>query len=495
MTLISRVLGFIRDMLIARIFGADSGTDAFFIAFKIPNFFRRLFAEGAFAQAFVPAMIDYESQGGKTALRDFIDRAGGTLAVLLMLASITGMLIAPVLVAVFAPGFLREGEPFGLSVRMLRITMPYLFFIVSVAFAGSILNAHGRFAVPAVTPVLLNVCMIVAAVWGAPSLAEPIMALAWGVLCAGAVQLLFQFPELMRLRLLPRLRFGFSDPVVMRTLKMMGAAAFAVSATQFNLLLDTFMASFLEAGSVSWLYYSDRLAEFPLGILGIALATVILPKLSRDHVAEDVMAFSRALDGGMKVALLLGMPATVGLVLLAEPVLFALFQYDEFSPRDVVFAGRSVAAYAFGLMGFIAIKVLATGFSARKDLSTPVRFGVYALFANVFLNVLLILPLAHAGLALATSLAAFINAGLLLLKLLKDKVYQPGQGWSVFMLRIALASSVMALILYGFAVPLNWQAWGFSERVINLALSIVLGAAVYLAMLILLGLKPRHLYV
>ena len=493
LTLVSRILGFIRDMLIARIFGADSGTDAFFIVFKIPNFFRRLFAEGAFAQAFVPALIDYERQGCKPALQDFIDRTGGTLAALLMLASIIGMLAAPILIVVFAPGFLREGAQFELSVQMLRITMPYLFFIASVAFAGSILNAHGRFAVPAVTPVLLNICMIVAAVWIAPLLAEPILALAWGVLVAGIVQLLFQFPALKRLGLVPRLQLGFSDPAVMRTLKMMGPAVFAVSVTQVNLLLDTFMASFLKTGSVSWLYYSDRLVEFPLGILGVALATVILPKLSRDHVAEDAAAFSRALDWGLRWALLLGMPASVGLILLAEPVLFALFQYGEFTADDVGLAGRSLMGYASGLMGFVLIKVLATGFSARKDLATPVRFGVYALFANMILNMVLILPLAHAGLALATSLAAFINAGLLLLKLVKDRVYRPGPGWSVFALRVGLANAVMALALYGLVEPSNWQAWHFADRVIYLALSIALGGAVYLAILGLMGLKPRHL--
>jgi putative peptidoglycan lipid II flippase len=495
LTLVSRILGFIRDMLIARIFGADSGTDAFFIVFKIPNFFRRLFAEGAFAQAFVPALIDYERQGCKPALQDFIDRAGGTLAALLMLASIIGMLAAPILIVVFAPGFLREGAQFELSVQMLRITMPYLFFIASVAFAGSILNAHGRFAVPAVTPVLLNICMIVAAVWIAPLLAEPILALAWGVLVAGIVQLLFQFPALKRLGLVPRLQLGLSDPAVMRTLKMMGPAVFAVSVTQVNLLLDTFMASFLKTGSISWLYYSDRLVEFPLGILGVALATVILPKLSRDHVAEDAAAFSRALDWGLRWVLLLGMPASVGLALLAEPVLFALFQYGEFTAVDVGLAGRSLMGYASGLMGFMLIKVLATGFSARKDLATPVRFGVYSLFANMILNMVLILPLAHAGLALATSLAAFINAGLLLLKLVKDQVYRPGPGWPVFALRIGLANVVMALTLHGLVKPSNWQGWHSADRVIYLALSIALGGAVYLAMLGLMGLKPRHLAV
>lgn len=493
LTLFSRILGFVRDMMIARIFGADSGTDAFFVAFKIPNFFRRLFAEGAFAQAFVPVLIDFGRQNRQAAMQDFIDRAGGTLAMLLILVSIMGMAAAPILIMVFAPGFLQEEKQFELSVQLLRITMPYLFFIVSVAFAGSILNAQGRFAVPAITPVLLNVCMIAAAVWLAPMMAEPIVALAWGVLVAGIVQLLFQFPALLHLRRVPRLRLGLADSRVMRTLKMMGPAVFAVSVTQVNLLLDTFMASFLESGSVSWLYYSERLVEFPLGISGVALATVILPKLSSEHAREDAGAFSKALDTGLKTVLLLGVPASAGLIVLAEPVLFALFQYDEFTPADVGNAGRSLVAYASGLLGFMLVKVLATGFSARKDLTTPVRLGVYALLANLLLNMLLILPLAHAGLALATSLAAFVNAGLLLGKLLQDRVYRPGPGWLGFIWKVALASVAMAVTLYGVVDPSSWLAWRPSDRVVNLILSIVLGGAVYLAMLGLMGLKPRYL--
>ena len=482
-------------MLIARVFGVDSGTDAFFIVFKIPNFFRRLFAEGAFAQAFIPVLISYERQGCRLALQHFIDRVGGTLAVLLMLVTIIGIVAAPVLIMVFAPGFLREGRQFELSVQMLRIVMPYLFFITSVAFAGSILNAHGRFAVPAVTPVLLNIGMIIAMVRVAPLLAEPILALAWGVLAAGVMQLLVQFPALRRLGLVPRLRLGFNDPCIMRVLRRMGPAVFAVSITQINLLLDSFMASFLEPGSISWLYYSDRLVEFPLGILGVALATVILPKLSRDEADANAESFSRALDWGLRWVLLLGLPATVGLVSLAEPVLFALFQYGEFTATDVGLAGRSLMAYASGLVGFMLIKVLVTGFSARKDLATPVRLGVYALIANMLLNILLIWPLAHAGLALATSLSAFVNAGLLLLKLVNDQVYRPSQGWPVFALKIVMANAVMLLVLYGFTESSSWRTWHSTDRAMNLTLSIGLGGVVYIAMLGLVGLKPRHLSV
>jgi putative peptidoglycan lipid II flippase len=295
MTMISRILGFIRDMMFARFFGADSGTDAFFVAFKIPNFLRRLFAEGAFSQAFVPVLSDYKEQGSKRALRHFIDRTAGTLAIILMLVTIAGMLAAPYLIMLFAPGFAWEGEQYDLAVQMLRITFPYLFFISSVAFAGGILNSFGRFAVPAFTPVFLNLCLIAATIWLAPLMDKPVVALAWGVFFAGAVQLAFQFPALRRLGLVPRLRFGFKDSGVKHILKLMVPALFGVSITQINLLLDTLIASFLATGSVSWLYYSDRLVEFPLGLFGIALATVILPSLSKNHAADDMQSFSKSL--------------------------------------------------------------------------------------------------------------------------------------------------------------------------------------------------------
>ncbi|MCK5188643.1 MAG: murein biosynthesis integral membrane protein MurJ, partial [Methylococcales bacterium] len=296
MTMISRILGFIRDMLFARIFGIDSGTDAFFVAFKIPNFLRRLFAEGAFSQAFVPVLSDYKEQGSQQALKLFIDRTAGTLALILLLVTIVGVIAAPVLITLFAPGFLGEGKQFDLAVQMLRITFPYLFFISLVAFAGGILNSHGKFAIPAFTPVFLNICMIAAAIWLSPLMPDPIVALAWGVFAAGIVQLSFQFPALYQLGLLPNLKFGFKDPGVKRILKLMLPAIFGVSVTQINLLLDTLIASFLVAGSVSWLYYSDRLVEFPLGIFGIALATVILPNLSQKHAKGDPEAFSHMLD-------------------------------------------------------------------------------------------------------------------------------------------------------------------------------------------------------
>jgi len=493
MTLISRVFGFIRDMLIAHVFGVGSATDAFFVAFKIPNFLRRLFAEGAFAHAFVPVLSDYKERGSKVALKQFIDKTAGTLSVFLLLITVVGVVAAPLLIMLLAPGFIWQGSQYELSVQLLQITFPYLFFVTLVAFSGGILNAHGQFAIPALTPVFLNICMIAAAIRLAPLMDEPVTALAWGVFAAGLVQLLFQFPALMRLGLLPKLRLDFNDPGVKKVTSLMLPAIFSVSVTQINLLLDTLMASFLTVGSVSWLYYSDRLVEFPLGILGIALATAILPNLSKSYAAEDSVTFSSALDWGLRWVVLVGVPATIGLVMLAEPMLSTLFQYHEFAISDVYRTGQSLKTYALGLLGFILIKVLVSGFSARGDMKTPVRYGGYAMLVSLGLNLLLVFPLAHAGLALATSLGAFFNAFLLLRKLHKDKVYQPETGWRLFFVRVFFAGGIMAAALFYFVDTAWWNDWNSTERVIHLMKWIVIGLVIYMATLLLTGLRPKHL--
>lgn len=492
MTLISRILGFVRDMLIARIFGVDLATDAFFVAFKIPNFLRRLFVEGAFAHAFVPVLSDYRD-GSQAELKQFINKTAGTLMALLMLMALIGMVAAPVLILLLAPGFPWQGEQHKLAVLLLQITLPYLFFIGFVAFAGSILNAHGRFAASAITPAILNICMIATAIWLAPLMNQPVEALAWGVFIAGIVQVFFQIPALSRLGLMPRLSLGFNDPGVKKVLKLMLPAIFSASVTQVNLLLDTLMASFLAMGSVSWLYYSDRLVEFPLGILGVALATVILPGLAKSHAARDAAAFSDALDWGLRLVFLIGVPATIGLILLAEPLLSTLFQYKEFGAGDVHLAGKSLMAYACGLMCFILVKILVSGFTSRQDMRTPVRYGVYALIASLILHVLLIFPLAHAGLALATSLGALFNAALLLKKLLKERIYIPVNGWRLFFIRILLASVTMSACLYYLVDWHWWSHWDSKHRVLNLLLWVVIGMVIYSATLILTGLRLRHL--
>ncbi|WP_026146999.1 murein biosynthesis integral membrane protein MurJ [Methylomonas sp. MK1] len=493
MTMISRIMGFVRDMLFANIFGVNAATDAFFVAFRIPNFLRRLFMEGAFAQAFVPTLADYNEKGSREALQLFIDRTAGTLAVLLMLFTVAGVIAAPLLILLFAPGFLWEGGQYELAVQMLRITFPYLFFVTLVAFAGAILNAHGKFAIPALTPVFLNICMIGAAVWISPLMEQPIMALAWGVFAAGVVQLLFQIPALARLRLLPRPRWGYQDPAVKRMLKQMLPAIFGVSVVQVNLLFGTLVASFLTSGSVSWLYYSDRLVEFPLGILGVALATVILPRLSENHAADDAMAFSKALDWGLKLVLLIGLPATLGLTLLAEPLLSTLFQYNEFGSDDVRMSGKSLMAYALGLLAFMLIKILVPGFTSRQDTQTPMRFGMYSIVANIVLSLLLAFPFAHAGIALATTLSAYLNALLLLLRLLKTRTYRPSEQWLSYILRIVAANAVMSGFLYYFVDATLWLDWNASQRGLHLGMTIGLAILIYSLTLVLLGIRPRHI--
>ena len=495
MTLISRILGFIRDMLIAHLFGVDSATDAFFVAFKVPNFLRRLYTEGAFAHAFVPVLSDYKKRGNKASLKQFIDKTAGTLSVFLLLITLIGVVAAPVLIMLLAPGFMWQGSQYELSVQLLQITFPYLFFIALVAFASSILNAYEQFAIPALTPVFMNICMIAAAIWLAPLMDKPVTALAWGVFATGIVQLSFQFPALIRLGLMPKLRLGFDDSGVKRVINLLLPAIFSVSVTQINLLLDTLIASFLTVGSVSWLYYSDRLVEFPLGILGIALATVILPSLSKSHAAEDLTAFSNSLDWGLRLVVLIGLPATIGLLLLAEPMLSTLFQYNEFGVNDVHFAGQSLKAYSLGLLGFILIKILVPGFTSRGDMKTPVRYGVYAMIVSLGLNVVLVFPLAHAGLALATSLGAFFNAALLLRKLQKDKVYRPANGWWMFTARVSLAAGAMSAGLYYWIDVDWWNHWNSAARAINLVKWISLGFAIYIATLLLTGLRPKHLAV
>lgn len=501
MTLVSRILGFLRDMLLARLFGAGVGTDAFFVAFKIPNFLRRLFAEGAFSQAFVPVFSEYKSKGDENALADLRDHVAGTLGGILLLVSVLGILIAPLLIIVFAPGFLHQGAQYDLSVQMLRITFPYILFISLTAFAGGMLNTFGRFAVPAVTPVLLNLAMIGAALWLSPMMAEPVVALAWGVFIAGVAQLLFQYPALRRIGQWPRPRWGWRHAGVQRVLGLMMPAIFGSSVAQISLLIDTLIASFLVSGSVSWLYYSDRLMEFPLGVFGIALATVILPKLSQRHAENSPEKFSQTLDWGLRWVWLLGLPATVGLFMLAMPILATLFQYGEFSGGDVEMAGLSLMAYALGLPAFILIKVLAPGFYSRQDTRTPVMIGLIALASNLILNLLFVWGLTragvagvHAGLALATTLSAYLNAGLLYRGLRREGLCRHQRGWGGLLLQGLLANgSMIAVMLTGMAGLSEWLGWGAGQRAVHLSLLVVASIAVYFLTLRLAGLRWREL--
>ena len=494
MTTLSRVFGLLRDVVIATLFGPGAGVDAFIVAFRIPNFLRRLFAEGGFSQAFVPVLSEYKEQRSDKEVRALLDETSASLGLVLFAVTVVGVLAAPILVYVFAPGFSGEPEKQLLAGDMLRITFPYILFISLTAMAAGVLNTYGQFAVPAFTPVLLNLVLISFAIWLAPQLAEPVQALAWAVLVAGVLQLLFQLPFLKRFGMLPRPGFKRDPDGVRRILKLMLPTLFAVSITQINLLIDTVIASFLVSGSISWLYFSDRLMEFPLGVFGVALATVILPSLSKQHASGEQAQYSATMDWALKLVFLIAIPAALGLALLAGPMLTTLFQYRAFTAMDVEMSAQSLVAYSLGLPAFIFIKILASGFFSRQDTLSPVKIGVVAMLSNVILNLLLVGPLAHAGLALATSLSAFINAGLLFFLLRRKDYYQPSTGWWRYLLKIVVAVSIMAVLLYSTAPVLEtWLQWDVYHRAGNLLLWIGTGALVYFISLILLGIRPKQM--
>ena len=494
MTLISRVLGLARDTAIAAMFGASAATDAFFVAFKIPNLFRRLFAEGAFSQAFVPVLAGHKTKDNPEDVRRLVDAVFSTLALVLLGVSALFIVAAPFLITLFAPGFVGDASRFDLSVSLLRLTSPYLLFIALTALLSGVLNTYGRFALPALTPALLNISFIACTVWLAPRLERPVFALAVAVGIGGALQLGIQFIGAWRIGMLPRPTRRLAHPGVKRILLLMGPAVFGVSVAQINFLVDTFVASFLQQGSISWLYFADRLMEFPLGIFGIALGTVILPHLSEHHARDERDGFSDTLDWALRAVLTLTLPSAVGLAVLAAPILSTLFEYGEFTARDVVQSSYALMTYAAGLTGFIMVKVLAPGYYARQDTRTPVKIGVLSMLTNVVLCALLAWPLKHAGLALATSVAAFVNSALLLRGLLRTGVYRPRPGWGLFTLRIVGACTLMGVALWVFAdAPARWSARSLVERGGLLAALVAGGATIYGLTLWLGGLRFAHL--
>jgi len=493
MTFISRILGFVRDIVIARLFGAGLGADVFFVAFKIPNFLRRLFAEGAFAQAFIPVLAEYRQRGDKD-LKQLIAATSGSLTSILFLITATGVIAAPLLIMIFAPGFIGNPDKLELASNLLKITFPYLFFISLTALAGSILNSFGKFAVPALTPVFLNLSLIGCALWLSPHLEKPVTALAWGVFIGGVVQLFFQIPFLIKIGQLPKPKWGWKDSGVKKILTLMIPAMFGVSVAQINLLLDTLLASFLVTGSISWLYYSDRLVEFPLGVFGIALSTVILPSLSKKHAAKSKTEFSHTIDWALRWVFIIATPAAIGLIWLAEPLLLTLFQYGEFSPKDAHNASLSLMAYGLGLLPFIFIKVLAPGYYARQDTKTPVKIGVIAMVTNMVLNIILMIKYAYIGLALATALSAMLNAGLLYIGLRKLGVYQPDSGWGRFIAKLIVPNTILLLLLYWFTpestIWINSDAW---QRFTLLFSLISASITLYFISLSLVGIKVKQL--
>ena len=503
MTLLSRIAGFVRDMLQGMLFGTGGAMSAFIVAYRIPNFLRRVFAEGSMAMAFVPVLNEIKQKGDKAALKEFVDHMAGALCAVVLVVAGIGVLAAPLVAQLFAPGWTgEEAEKLGQTAAMLRVTFPYLLFISMMALAASILNSFGKFALPAFTPVLHNLTMIAAMFWLAPRFDIPPMGLAWGVLIAGALQLVLLWPALGKLGLRPRLRLGFRHPEVRKVGRLMLPTLFSSSVAQVNLLVGTAFASLLVDGSQDWLYYSDRLIEFPLGLFGVALGTVILPHLSRRHADADASGYNTSLDWGMRVALLVGVPAGLGLMLLAEPLTATIYNYGRFTDHDTRMSAISLTVMAVGIPGFMLSKVLAPAFYARQDTRTPMRAAIWTVLVNVALTIAITWPLwrnavpgAHGGIAAASGLAGLFNAWLLWGYLRRAGIYQPVAGWGRFLLRMAVACVVMAAAVLAVRLWIgDWTAiddWRL--RVGGLLAAVAIGGLAYAGAQVALGLRPRHL--
>jgi len=493
MTFVSRISGLVRDVVMANILGSSSLADAFFVAFRIPNFLRRIFGEGAFSQAFIPVFSELTAQNTQEAKR-FVNATAAVLALITLMLSVLGIIFAPFLVSLYAGGYADDPVKFQNTVDALRVMFPYLFCISLVAMSGGILNTQNRFAVPAITPVLLNICMILALWLLLPYAENATQALAVGVLIAGVVQLLFQVPSLRKEGYLPTFKLDTQNQATRRVFKLMLPAVFSVSVVQVNMFVNTRLASFLETGSVSWLYYSDRLMEFPVGVFGIALATVVLPSLSKEHAQGDPRHFSNMMDWALRWVVLIALPATLALYVLAVPLLSTIFQYNAFGVADVEMAALALKAFSGGVCGFIFVKVLAPGFFAKQDTKTPMKIAVVAVVVNVILSVILSQSLQHTGLALSVSIAAWLNAALLLIMLRLRGIYAPLKGWFWFLLRTIVAVAVMTTgLLWLNEVNSVWYGWSLFERVQRLLILVAVGALTYFSSLWVLGIRPNQL--
>ncbi len=487
MTFISRVLGFGRDLLAAQIFGVSASVDAFYIAFKIPNFMRNLFAEGAFSQAFVPVLSDFRQNKKNDEIRTFIQCMAASLIVILLIVTILGVLGSPYLISLFAPGL--EPYSFGLASGMLRITFPYLMLISLSAFVGSVLNCYGIFAVPALTPALLNICLIATA-YGFSHLTTPVESQAWGVLIAGFVQLFFQIPFLNRIGILVIPKFRGHNEGVKRVLKLIIPALFGSSFAQISILLNTILASFLITGSITWLYYSERLAYFPLGVFGVALATVALPQLSRQHAAGSTEGFSSVLDWGLRCNLLIGIPAAITMLMLSGPLVICLFYYGKFTIHDVLMTQQSVIAYAIGLPAFMLAKILSSAFYSMQDTKTPVRISIISLIIGMSLSVILIIPLGHTGLALATGLSAWANVVCLWVLLFRKGIQRIKKGWLKFLMQLVFANSMILIFFWwDYNDIITWSSWNGAQRFIHIVLLGVGSIAIYVFFLWLCNMR------
>ncbi|MEN0581440.1 putative peptidoglycan lipid II flippase [Phytobacter palmae] len=492
MTMFSRVLGFARDAIVARVFGAGMATDAFFVAFKLPNLLRRIFAEGAFSQAFVPILAEYKSKQGEEATRVFVAYVSGLLTLALAIVTLAGMLAAPWVILVTAPGFADTADKFALTSQLLQITFPYILLISLASLAGAILNTWNRFSVPAFAPTFLNISMIGFALFGAPYFHPPVLALAWAVTVGGVLQLVYQLPHLKKIGMLVLPRISFRDAGAMRVMKQMGPAILGVSVSQISLIINTIFASFLVSGSVSWMYYADRLMEFPSGVLGVALGTILLPSLSRSFASGNHDEYCRLMDWGLRLCFLLALPSAVALGILAKPLTVSLFQYGKFTPFDAQMTQRALIAYSVGLMGLIVVKVLAPGFYSRQDIKTPVKIAIVTLVMTQLMNLAFIGPLKHAGLSLSIGLAACLNASLLYWQLRRQNIFTPQAGWGRFLTRLIIAVIVMAAALLGmlYVMP-DWAQGNMAHRLIRLMAVVAVGVVAYFATLALLGFRVK----
>ncbi|PLK48459.1 murein biosynthesis integral membrane protein MurJ [Uliginosibacterium sp. TH139] len=492
LTLLSRVLGLVREMLVANLFGAGMLTDAFNVAFRLPNLLRRLFAEGAFSQAFVPILAEYRSQRGEAETHALINHVASLLGLIVLVVSILGVIASPWIIHATAGGFARNPEKFALTVELTRITFPYIFFMAMVALSAGVLNTWSRFSIPAFTPVLLNLSFIGMALFAAPHFDQPVEALAWGAFIGGCLQLALQIPALAKIGMLPRFALSTKDPGVMRILKLMGPATLGVSVAQVSLLINTAFASWLPTGSVSWLNYADRLMEFPLGLLGAALGTILLPSLSKMKAQNDAAGFSATLDWGLRVALLLTAPAAVGMMLLAVPLAATLFQHGAFTAADTLQTRDALLTYSVGLIGLICVKILAPAFYSRQDIRAPLKYALVSLTATQLMNLLFIfvLDLRHAGLALSISLAATLNAALLYRGLRRREAFHPSAGWPVFGAKLLLALLVLGGTLQlGMGAQSDWLTHSTLWRLGHLALVMGGGMFAYFATLFALGFR------
>jgi putative peptidoglycan lipid II flippase len=462
MTMLSRITGFLRDFLIARAFGASGYTDAFFIAFRIPNLLRRLFAEGAFSQAFVPILAEYKNKKGDRATRTLVDHVATVLTWSLFATCLIGIVAAPVIVYFIASGLKTDPEAFSTSIAMTRIMFPYIGFMSLVALSGGILNTWREFRIPAFTPVLLNLSFIACSILLAPYLEQPVYALAIAVLLGGILQLAIQIPALKKIGMLPDISGSLvnavRDPGLQRVLKKMVPATFAVSVAQLSLIINTNIATHLQQGSVSWLSYADRLMEFPTALLGVALGTILLPSLSKAHADGNDTEYSSLLDWGLRLTFLLALPCAVGLATLSEPLTATLFHYGKFDAQAVLMTARALVAYGVGLIGLILVKILAPGFYAKQDIRTPVKIAVGVLIATQLMNLVFVPWIALAGLALSIGLGACINAVCLFIGLRKRNLYIPQPGWTAFGIKLLGALFLMGGAALWTSSHFDWLA-------------------------------------